>query len=704
MPYIAGVDVGGTFTDVTLVETESGRIWTAKTPSTPEDQSLGFVRALEKVAALAGVPLAAIERCFHGTTVATNAILQRSETRLGLLTTEGFKYVLEIGRHDIPRSENYFGWIKPRGPLPPDRIGEVPERIDYEGRVIRPLDEAAARRAVRGLRDLGVDSIAVSLLYSFLNPAHEERLREIIAEEHPAALVSLSSEVLPRYREYERTMTTVLNAYVAPHVGRYLATLEQRLRERNCGAPLLIMKSNGGVVSAATAARQGIHTAISGPAAGVIGAVAIAGEAGYPDVISIDVGGTSADVCLTRAGRPEVTLEGRVGGYPMELPMLDVHTIGAGGGSIAWITGAGGLAVGPRSAGADPGPACYGRGGLEPTVTDANLILGRLPAHLLGGEIALDLEAARRALEERIARPLGLGLTEAAEGIIAIVNNNMIGAIRTVSIARGLDPRDFTLVAFGGAGPLQAVALAEALGMGTVLIPPHPGVLSTDGLLRTDLRNDYVQTCPQLGPDYDLARLNAILADLERQAITDLAREQIPPNRRRLRRGADLRYQHQGYELSVEVPDGPLTPEALQGIEEAFHQEHRRLYTYDLRAQPVELVNLRVTATGLLPHTQAARREPPAPGSGGSGLRPDGSRASTIPAPAGTRDIYFGPETGWLQARCYARDQLAPGADLIGPLAVDQNDSTTILGPNQHAQVDAFGNLVIRLGQAASAP
>src|SRR5215208_7033144 len=325
MPYIAGVDIGGTFTDVTLVETGSGRSWTAKTPSTPRDQSLGFLAALGKAARAAGVPLAAIERCFHGTTVATNAILQRSETRLGLITTAGFASVLEIGRHDIPRDENYFGYVKPARPVTPDLIREVPERVDQDGRVLVPLDEEAARRAVRSLRDLGVESIAVSLLYSFLNSAHERRLAAIIAEEHPAA-----------------------------HVSRYLAALEDRLRERGCGASLLIMKSNGGVVSAATAARQAIHTALSGPAAGVIGAAAQARAAGYADIISIDVGGTSADVCLTRDGRPEVTVEGRVGGFPMELPMLDVHTIGAGGGSVAWLTPSGGLAVGPRSAGAGP--------------------------------------------------------------------------------------------------------------------------------------------------------------------------------------------------------------------------------------------------------------------------------------------------------------------------------------------------------------
>ncbi len=685
MAYIAGVDVGGTFTDVTLIDTDSGRVWAAKTPSTPADQSLGFVTGLEKAAALAGVPLAAIERCFHGTTVATNAILQRSETRLGLLTTAGFASVLEIGRHDIPRDANYFGWSKPERPVKADLIREVPERVDCDGRVLRPLDEDAACMAIHGLRDLGVESYAVSLLYSFLNPAHELRLRELIAEEQPGALVSLSCEVLPRFREFERTMTTVLNAYVAPHVGRYLSDLEQRLRERGCNASLLIMKSNGGVAGAETAARQAIHTAVSGPAAGVIGAVAAAQAAGFADVISIDVGGTSADICLTRGGRPEVTAEGRVGGFPMEVPMLDVQTIGAGGGSVAWLTSAGGLAVGPRSAGAEPGPACYGRGGTEPTVTDANLVLGRLPAQLLGGELALDLAAARRTIEEQIAAPLGLDVIEAAEGIIAIADNAMLGAIRTISIARGLDPRGYVLVAFGGAGPLHAPALAGALGIETVVIPPRPGVLSTEGLLRTDLRNDYVRTCTQTGPDYDAAQLNAVLAALFEQAYADLAHEGVPPDRRLLRPAADLRYLHQNAELTVDLPDGTLTATVLAAIEEAFHQEHARLYSYALRGQTVELVNLRVAATGLLPHAATA----PAAIS---------SVAVPPPEPSGSRQIYFGAAHGWIETPCYARESLRPGHQLDGPLAIDQLDTTTVLRPGDTARADAHGNLIVRVG------
>jgi N-methylhydantoinase A len=490
--------------------------------------------------------------------------------------------------------------------------------------------------------------------------------------------------VLPRFREFERTMTTVLNAYVAPHVGRYLSELERRLQERGCAASLLIMKSNGGVVSAETAARQAIHTAVSGPAAGVIGAVAAARLAGFGDVISIDVGGTSADLCLTRGGRPQVTTEGRVGGFPMEVPMLDVQTIGAGGGSVAWLTSTGGLAVGPRSAGAEPGPACYGRGGVEPTVTDANLVLGRLPARLLGGELALEVDAARQAIEEGIALPLGLSVTAAAEGILAIADSAMLGAIRTISIARGLDPRGYALVAFGGAGPLHAPALASALGIETVIVPPRPGVLSTEGLLRTDLRNDYVRTCTQTGPDYDLAQLNAVLSELLEQADADLAHEGVPPAQRLLHPAADLRYRHQNAELTVDLPDGALTAASLATTEQAFHREHERLYTYALPSQTVELVNLRVVATGVLPHLEPTPAETP-------------GRSASPAAPAGRRPIYFGAAHGWVETACYAREALRPGQRLEGPLAIDQLDATTVLRPGDRAHVDAHRNLIMHV-------
>ena len=593
--YAIALDVGGTFTDVALLHEPTGRLWVTKTPTTPDDPAVGFVAGVEKALRLAGVEPAALRHVLHGTTTATNAILEGKGVTTALLTTAGFRYVLEIGRHDIPRRANMFAWVKPARPVPPERIIEIEGRITVDGEELTPLDEQAVRAAARRLREAGVDSVAVCFLHSYANPAHERRARTLLREEHPACAVSLSSEVLPVFREFERSMGTVLNAYVQPLVGRYVERLVAQLRPRGITAPLSIMKSNGGVIGAEVVRRQAIHTALSGPAAGVIGVRRMGEAAGFRDLLSVDVGGTSADVCLVRGGEAEVTVEGRVGAWPLHVPMIDIHTIGAGGGSIARVTEDGTLTVGPESAGAKPGPVCYGAGGEEPTVTDAHLVLGRIPAHLLGGEITLDVERARRAIEERVARPLGLSLAAAAQGVLDIVNNNMVGALRLVSVERGYDPRDFVLVAFGGAGPLHGAELAALLGMRTVLVPRHPGVLSTFGLLGTEVRNDYARTSLQKPPDYDLRAVAAVYAELEDQARAWLAAEGVPPAARRLTRLADLRYRHQGFELTVPWPEPDLAVDALIA---RFHARHRQLYTYALDDAPVEIVTLRVAAAG----------------------------------------------------------------------------------------------------------
>ena len=440
------IDVGGTFTDVTFADAVSGESWVAKTPSTPGDLSAGFIAAIRKILAIAGRTPADVIRVLHGTTTATNAILEGKTPPTALVTTAGFKYVLEIGRHDIPRHGNLYGWSKPARPISPDRVFEVTERLDQEGRVLTSLDEAGARAVARQLAQLGVPAVAVVFLHAYANPAHEQRMQAILREEYPGALVSLSSEVLPQFREFERTMAAALNAAVMPPVSRYMGVLRQALDREGVSAPLLIMKSDGGVTSAATCVRQPVQTVLSGPAAGVVGALSIARTAGIDDIISIDVGGTSADICLVRGGRPEITKDGAIGPWPLKLPMIDIHTIGAGGGSIALASGAGRLTVGPQSAGAAPGPVCYGRGGTEPTVTDAHLVLARIQPALLGGELPLDVTAARAAVEQRIAKPLGLTVEEAAAGIVEIIDNSMARAIRLVSVGRGHDPRRFTLV------------------------------------------------------------------------------------------------------------------------------------------------------------------------------------------------------------------------------------------------------------------
>ena len=676
------LDLGGTFTDVTLLDPATGRLWITKTPTTPHDPSEGFLAGVEKALRLASVTPGELGQVLHGTTTATNAILEAKGARTALLTTAGFRYVLEIGRHDIPRHANMFAWVKPARPVPPELIFEIPERVAVGGDVLEALDVATVREAARRLCTASVTSLAICFLHAYANPAHEQQARQLVHEEHPGAAVSLSSDVLPVFREYERTMATVLNAYVQPLVGRYVERLEQRLRSRGIAAPLRIMKSSGGVVAADVVRRQSIHTALSGPAAGVVGARLVGEAAGFRDVISVDVGGTSADICLIRDGEAQLTIEGRIGNWPLHVPMIDIHTIGAGGGSIARVTDDGALTVGPESAGAVPGPVCYGAGGDEPTVTDAHLVLGRIPAHLLGGEVRLDAEGARRAILERVARPLGLTLEAAASGILEIVNNNMVGAIRLVSVERGHDPREFALVPFGGAGPLHGVELAALLGMRTVVVPRNPGVLSALGLLGTEVRNDYARTSLQAPPRHDLGAVAAIYTDLEQQAARWLADEGIATPDWHVRRFADLRYRHQGFEVTVPWDDPELS---VDEVIDRFHARHRQLYTYALADAPVEIVTLRVAATGRVRRLTL----PLAP------------RAARAPRSRPARRPVFFSATGWLDGACYERENLPRGAVLTGPAVVEQLDATTVILPGQRATVDGHGDLVIQLGAAA---
>ena len=528
MRYAVAIDTGGTFTDVTLFDRGSGRMWTAKTPSTPADPSIGFMNGI--AAALENAELAAddLGQVFHGTTVATNLILEGKGAEVGLLTTAGFKHVLEIGRQDIPRRANLFSWIKPTRPVPPERIHEIPERVAIDGDILVPLDEDAVRIAARDFKARGVGAVAVCYLNSFVHPAHEERTADILREELPSALVSISADVLRVFREYERSIATVLNVYVMPAVSNYVAQLERRLVEAKVSAPLLIMKSNGGVVGAKEVERVPAHTALSGPAAGVVGARFVGEAAGYKDIIGVDIGGTSADICLIKDGGYSLTGKGRIGDWPLAFPMLDINTVGTGGGSIAEVSETGALTVGPHSAGANPGPACYGKGGEKPTVTDAHLVLGHLPPYLLAGGMQLDASAARTAIAEHVAGPLGLSVEAAAQGILEIADNDMIGAIRVISVERGHDPRDFALVPFGGAGPLHGGSLARLLGAKTVIVPPSPGVLSAMGLLVSQLRADYARTCYQAPPDFDQPLMNSAFAELEAEAAAWFDREGVP--------------------------------------------------------------------------------------------------------------------------------------------------------------------------------
>lgn len=683
---VVAVDVGGTFTDIALADLASGHLWTTKTPTTPHDQSEGFATGIARVLQQAGKAPHDVNAILHGSTVATNMIIERKGSPLALLTTAGCRYVLHIGRHDVPKNAQMYLWVKPPRLVTPEHIYEVPERLDHTGAVQQPLNETACIALLQRLREQRFPVLAISLLHAYANDVHEKRLKALCEQYCPDTLLSISSEVLPQFREYERTMATVLNAYVLPEVGSYYGRLERRARDLHLQTPLLIMKSNGGMASAAAAATQPVLTALSGPAAAVVGAITIARQAGFPHCISIDVGGTSADVCLAQDAKPALTIEGTLADLPLSFPMLDVHSIGAGGGSIARLTTTGGLQVGPDSAGAEPGPVCYDRGGREPTITDANLVLGRLGETLLDGALRLHRDKAEAAIAERIARPLHLTVEAAAHGMLEILNNTMVGAIRTISIERGYDPRDFVLLACGGAGGLHAGRLAELLGMPTVIIPRYAGVLSTLGLLSSEIKNDYVRTLLQRHNAFDLAAIQAVLGDLETQARTWLTEEGIAPDAQHIERYADLRYANQGYEITVPVPDGPVTTHTLEQTLTAFHQHHQRLYTYASPELPVELVNLRVSAHGpAWPFT----------------LRPIPAGAAASPPQLTTRPVYFPTADGCIDCPVYDYAMLVPGMHLTGPAILTQDLSTIVVHPQHQARLDLYGNIILELPRVA---
>jgi len=673
---LIGIDIGGTFTDVVLLDAATGRIHIDKLPTTPADQSIAFVEGVCRVSALIGAKPDAVLRVLHGTTVATNAVLESKGAVAALITTEGFRHVLEIGRHDIPRKDNMFSWVKPVRPVPPDRVFEVGGRIDVDGTEHIPLDEEAVRQVADSIAASGVSSVAVCLIHSYVNPDHEARVSAILTERIPGVRISLSSEVLPVFREYERSMATILNAYVMPPVSRYVSRIGNRLAGDGISAPLLLMTSSGGVMGVEAVERTPVQTVLSGPAAGALGAARVALAAGYPNVISIDIGGTSADVCLIRDGRPSLTMRGRIGDWPLHTSMVDIVTIGAGGGSIARVSGGGGLAVGPESAGAEPGPACYNRGGTEATVTDAHLLLGRLTGALLGDRFNLDHDASARAVG-RLADRLGLDPMRAAEGILDVVNHAMVGAIRLVSVERGLDPRDFALLPFGGAGPLHGGQLARLLGMRTMIVPPNPGVLSAYGLLVADIRQDFSRTCLERPPVYDLARIGAAFGKLESQARAWLTLEGIEPSAQTTEWQASMRYRNQGFELTVSWPQHTVDSAVIERAIAAFHQMHEQLYTFAQPDTPVEVVTLHVAAIGHLPRPIELQLESRTAGSALLRHQPMHVDGKTVAAPV------------------YVRSSLCLGEAVSGPAVIAQQDSTTVLMPGQTATVHPSGSLIV---------
>src|SRR5262245_39420992 len=692
-----GIDTGGTFTDVVAVDETTGAIFATKTPSRPEDPSEAVVEGLRKVLRLAGAPPGAVAAVSHGTTVATNALLEERFDGLGLVTTAGFRHVLDIARQSVPQGYgNSYFWVKPERIVPLERVREVPERVSHRGEVLREVDEAEAAAVARWCRQQGLSAIGVSFLHGYANPAHERRMREVLAREHPDAHVSVSSEVWPEYREYERTVTTLVDAFTKRHVSGYVGRIGARLAsELGPRVPFQIMKSNGGVISAREVVSLPITTVLSGPAAGALGAAFLASAAGFERILTLDAGGTSTDVCLVEGGEPGITTDGAVGRFPVKVPMIDLVTVGTGGGSIAWRAPDGGLKVGPASAGADPGPMCYGRGGTRPTVTDAQLVLGRIPPHLLGGEVPLSLDLARKGIEA-LAGELGLSAERTAEGILEIAAWNQANAVQQMSVKRGLDPRDYTLVAFGGSGPLQAGRLVELLGLKAALIPESPGTVSAFGLLTVDLKNDYVQTAVERHARLDLDRVNGHLARLEATAVDALAREGVPESARRLVRLADLRYFGQAWEVTVEPPPGALDAARAAETVERFHAAHEKRYGYSYRAegpgaggarQGVEWVNLRVVGVGM------TGRPTPRPIPAGDG-RPERART-------GTRPVGFGG--GDIECLVYDRARLQPGHRLPGPAIVEEFGATTVVFPGQQVDVDPFGNLILTRAAGLSA-
>jgi N-methylhydantoinase A len=678
MAYRVGVDVGGTFTDLMLFDEDSGRYWRHKTPSTPHDPSLAVLDGIGAICAQAGVDPTSIAQIMHGTTVATNVILEGKGARVGLVTTQGFKQILHLARSQTPGP--LAGWIIMIKPDPPASLAdtvEVAERMSAQGTVVRELDEAQAEQSIRKLVASGIESLTISLLNSFANADHERRLKQIARKVAPELPVTISSEVLPEFREYERALTAAMNGYVKPKVKNYVHNLDAQLSGQGISAKLNILRSDAGLMTAETTEENPVYTLMSGPSGGVAGALHLAVRAGFPNILTFDMGGTSTDVALCM-GEPTIARETVLGYFPVKVPSVDVRSVGAGGGSIAHVpqlTRA--LRVGPQSAGAVPGPACYSKGGEAPTVTDANVVCGYLPPSLLGGAMQLDVEKARAAVQT-IADATGLSLEQAAEGILKIVNENMFGALRLVSVQKGYDPREFALMAFGGAGPLHGNALAELLGSYPVIVPPAPGLLCALGDLSADYRDEYARTYIRTVDKVEQEELVGILGELGQEARAMLDAEQIPAERQELRYFVDMRYYRQGYEMPIAVAEGEFASDLVPTLMRQFNEAHERAYGFQLDSS-VEIVNLRAVGIGRVTKIALPEGEPGA------------SDASA--ALAGEQQIYRNGE--WMPARLYDRSRLQPGMLVEGPAIITELDSTTVVLPNHTASVDRFYNLLI---------
>ncbi|CAM4134875.1 hydantoinase/oxoprolinase family protein [Bordetella tumulicola] len=676
--YRIGIDVGGTFTDFTLVNSQTGEVAFFKVPSTPHDPSEAIHQGIAGLMDKHSLESDQIEHIGHGTTVATNLIIERKVASCGLITTRGFRDVLEIARQIRPHLYDY-SVTRPTPLVRRALRQEVPERISPQGEILEPLDETAVRTAAEVLRTAGVQAVAICFLHAYRNPDHERRARDIVREILPDVYISLSSDVLPEFREYERLSTTTLNAAVGPRMERYLQRFLERVADIGIRHEPHTIHSNGGLMSVQTVRQFPVRTCLSGPAAGVVGTAVLGRTVGFPNVVTFDVGGTSTDVSLIVGGRPAFTSSRSVAGYPVKTPMVDIHVIGAGGGSIAWIDEAGSLKVGPHSAGAAPGPVGYARGGTEPTITDAMLTLQRLnPLTLLKGRMKVDAAAAREVIARRIAEPLELSVEAAAEGIIRIANANMARAIRSVSTERGHELSKFALCAFGGAGPLHALDVARECGVPTVIIPQEPGTLCARGILLTDVSFDFVESeIAIIEPD----RWSRVLARLDRlriEANNWLEQEGVDTANRDYEVVIDARYVGQNFEVQVALPAHETA--TFEAFHLGFAKAHMREYGYEVPDRAIEIINCRTKAIGRV--TKAPLRR---------------LAEQAIPEPISHRLIHFGQAIGWCETSVYDRDQLGAGASFEGPAVFEEMSSTTVIAPGQSARVDEFGNIVVRV-------
>jgi N-methylhydantoinase A len=687
MSWRIGVDVGGTFTDVVALNEDTGQRRVHKTSSVPTDVSEGFINGIRELMSEIAIEPEDVRFVSHGTTVATNAILESKYARMGLITTRGYREMLEVARQTVPGD---FGditwWIKPPRVVPLELVREAKGRLNFKGEELEPLDEAEIRALAGEYKAIGINAIAISFIHSYRNPAHEQRAGEIVKDAYPECYVSISSDVIREYREYERTLSTCLNTGLMPLVSSYIASLNERLGDERLDAhELYVMKSSGGIVRARELITQPIAAVLSGPAAGVVTAVAYSDAAGHPSVITMDIGGTSTDICLIDDSKPHMLTEGKIDIFNIKTPMVDMNTVGAGGGSIAWLAGNRSLRVGPQSAGASPGPACYGKGGTEPTVTDAHLVLGRVSPYLLGGEITLDVDAARRAIDEKIATPLNYPVEEAAQGILDLANINITQGINVVSVKRGRDPRHYALFAFGGAGGLNACAVADNLGIETVIFPPSPGVTSAEGLLFTDVRSDHVTTDVQREDILDVDRLGGEFGRMRQKVLDDLSQQGFDEKGTRIEAFADMRYAGQAYEIRVpvQVNGHGLAEDTLRAAMKSFHALHDDRYGYEYEGRElVEVVNIGATGFGLFERPRLEQVEHAAAGDW------DEARKAV-------RKGYFKSAGGYVDLPIYERSSAPSGVRLAGPAVIEQYDSTLVVEPRWSAVVDQVGQIIV---------